>query len=719
VQMPDEIPLPMPSGDVGALADLARDVGFAGRCLAAVDARLLGSATEAPGWLGEDAAAAAAQVGAVLTLIRAAADAMLTAVHQLDQHAERLLETRRRVAHLKDEQRDQFREAWRRWGSLPDLQMQIMIGSPAAQAIVHELEASEATRRRRHAALLEEIEDDAAATARVLLDSCATVGGRGRRGDATRVVAYLAAQLPGWSDLELARRGRALAAEFDVRPPEQWDARAEELVVFAGLPVFAGALLNALGQDGLRELLLLLGQRTFADDLNGRSSHVARFFGNALGAAARDPDGVADEVLSGTYVDADADGIDPDYVAMGMVTVLVAGSPNAGPAPMTVASWTRQVLAREHALAGELEGARAVDRVYPNAQFDGVTDEDSFRRFDPVPVLVGWLAHHGTAQSAAASLGDSRAWTVLLGRSWDDGGGALADLVSLAAAHPGATGARAAWSGLAAIGDGLVEGDPSDRTVDRDIVDAVAPALGDLVAAHVAVATSALADLGRGTISNGTAAVIRGLGYVTVDRGAADAVAAALEGWALVQPHDLTGTSSAYPLAAIAVPSTYVAVQQYGQRLAYALDEYEAQEAAEQRQRGWTVATVPLTFISGPAGIALGVAAGYAAIALDMDGTWNTGPDRGLFFDPGDAARAAMAGVDPGAGSDTEAVARQARLVYERAMGVLGAPVAPVSPEADLSSPLVGAVRGIGWDRLTRNHWGVQRVGGVLDSLFG
>ena len=67
---------------------------------------------------------------------------------------------------------------------------------PAAAAIGEEFAASEASRGRRHAALLAEVADDAAATARVLAESTALVGGTGRPGDDGRSVAHLAVLLP-------------------------------------------------------------------------------------------------------------------------------------------------------------------------------------------------------------------------------------------------------------------------------------------------------------------------------------------------------------------------------------------------------------------------------------------------------------------------------------------------------------------------------------------
>jgi hypothetical protein len=263
MQLPAPIPLEMPAGDADEIAALARDVAAAARCLAAVDVRISGAAAGAPGWLGDDASAAAAQVLEVDVLIRGAYDAVVPAAQRLAAHADRLLETRSRVRALRHEQDEQFAAASRQWVQVESLQLQIMTGGPGVRAIVDEVQAGEASRRGRHAALLEEIEDDAAATARVLVDSCAAVGGHGRRAEANVVVAHLAAQLPGWGDRELIRRGLALAARLTDGTPDTMEEAASAAAAFAGSAVFANALLGALGQKGVAYALTNLGRDMF------------------------------------------------------------------------------------------------------------------------------------------------------------------------------------------------------------------------------------------------------------------------------------------------------------------------------------------------------------------------------------------------------------------------------------------------------------------------
>jgi hypothetical protein len=242
--------------------------------------------------------------------------------------------------------------------------------------------------------------------------------------------------------------------------------------------------------------------------------------------------------------------------------------------------------------------------------------------------------------------------------------------------------------------------------VNRPTVAAVAPALGEALAAHVAVAADALGVGVDGRLTEGRGDVLRGLGYLTLDRGAAAAVGDALHGWARVQPVALAGTSPSFPLPAVAVPSAYLAVQQYGQRLAYALHGYEEKEAAENRQAGWdcTIGLV-VNLVSGRPGVGAGVIEGYAAILFGADGTWDNGADRGLVFDRGDAADAALAGLPPDRAA--EAVTRQARAAYDRAAAALGLPRPPTSPESDYLEPLLGGMPGAAGEYL-KNLRGVR-----------
>ena len=686
VAMPDKIPLEMPPDDADALADLARAVAAAAYSVATVDDRLLGAATSAPGWLGDDAAAAAAQVGAVTALVRDVSGALPPAIGRLDGHAELILETRRRVRALVAEQDQQFAEAWRRVGQVQSVQLQVMTGGAEMRAIVDEVEAGEASRRRRHTALLEEVQDDAAATARVLADASAVVGGRGTPGDATLVVAYLAAQLPGWGDLELARRGRALAHKLTGEAkPEERKAAAEAAVALVGRPAFANALLGSLGAEGVAYLLAFLGMNTFGPD-----SSVARLLAAAFGAAVPSGGGsdAVGHVLDAEYVPADDHDGRADDAAAGLAMVLAAGlsMPSGGVQTRTVAEWSRQLMLYERA-QGMPVGRRWID---------GAPDLS-----DPTELAIGILAERADSTVSAELLGDTRIWEALLSRVWGDAGVALGDVVSQASLA-GVAGDRAVRTGLRAIGAGLSADDPGKWTVDRDAVAAVAPALGGAVAAHLSVVVEPLRAVGiGGETGQGRGEVLQGLGYVTLDRGAASEIEQALHNWALVQPGSLNGTGPLDPLPAIAVTSAYVAVQQFAQRSDYALDGLEAKERAENLQVCWdlTIGTI-VQLVPGYWGVAAGVVEGYAAIALDADGTWENGVDRGLVFDEDDAATAALAQLAPEQATQVRAVTWQAQAAFDRTADALGERRPPTSPEHDYMEPLVDGIRGLFQERM-------------------
>jgi hypothetical protein len=701
--LPEPVPLDMPPGNPEAVEELDRAVAGAAFRLAALGEELGGPAASAPGWLGDDAAAAAAQVDTVAGLARDAAAAVRTAAGRLSAHGERLRTARRQVAALRAEQDEDHRAAWAHFSDFADPAMVLRIQAPAAVAVVEELQAAEAARRRRHSALLEEVVEDAAATARVLEDSSRVVGGKGRPGDEGRVIAYLAAELPGWGEAELAGRGAELAREFQgLLSPEEREALARRALACAGSGAFAAALLEGLGEQGVRETLALLG-----DSAPGAASGVAGLLAAALGAAV--PTGAHDDplaaIVEATYVDPDDSGRGADLVAVGMGVVLAAGlrSSTVEPRPTAALAWGRQILDREYAQAGSLLGVRAVDRAHPG---DGRTPDD------PMAAVADALVRAADPSFASALLGERHAWEQLLSRSWDDATD-LARLVIRAADDGGAAGDAAVRAGLSAVGGGLFAGDPAQWTVDRGTVAAVAGALGEAVAAHVPVAVSVLEAVGAGEADGTARDVARGLGHLTIDRQVAATVEQALGRWALLEPVDPPENGADGPSSVVAVSSAYVAVQEYGQRLAHALHGFEGQEAAETRQQVWKLTVgLAVSRIPGPFGIAAGLLEGYAAIWLDMDGTWDNGVDRGLSFDRADAARAALAAVSPEHQAQAHAAVVQARAAYDRATGVLGRPAPPVSPETDYLEPVQDAMTDVAGER---GKTFVSRTAGARD----
>jgi hypothetical protein len=249
-------------------------------------------------------------------------------------------------------------------------------------------------------------------------------------------------------------------------------------------------------------------------------------------------------------------------------------------------------------------------------------------------------------------------------------------------------------AGLEALGVGLgADGNPAHWTVDRRTAAVVAPALGRAVAAHAEVPAVELWSGAGADPGAGGADALRGLGYLTLDEGAAVAIHRALVEWCRVLPVPVDRGAPAPLLPAAVVPAAYAAVEEYGQRLSYALHGFRMEQDAESRARTWDL-TVGLlvNFLPGRGGIAGGLVADYAAQALGLDGTWDNGPDRGLHFDRTDAVGEVVRALPVAAVAAIPAVAAQAAVGYDRTAALLGLPAAPTSPVSHWWRPLVNAV---------------------------
>jgi hypothetical protein len=699
--IPERIPLELPPGEPATIEELAQSLAGAADLLAALAGDLEGPAAAAPGWIGDDAAAAAVQIGRVSGVVREIGGAVLIATGRLSAHAERLRESRRQVAGLRAEQDDDHRVAWRRWGELEALQVQVAYDGAGAVAVVEDLRASEESRRRRHEALLADVEDDAAATARVLADACAVVGGTGRPGDDARVLAHLATLLPGWGEAELAARGSALATElFTSHTAPELEELAREAAALSSTPAFAGAFLAALGVEGVRDLLFRLGGG--ADWLPSVAAVLAR----ALGAAVAGG-GVADHVLGAVYVHTDDRYGDSDAVAVGMAAVVVAGRTVAagGPRPALLAEWTRQMLLREHAQGTDVGLGDMPGEFPPELS-------------DPVGQTVGLLADSDDPAPAAELLADTTVWQAALARFWNDGGIALGQVIVSAAAHPGPAGSHAVRVGLEVIGSRLFEGSPRDWDVSRRTVALVSTDIGRAVASRADVAVEALSVGVDGRLGERQEEILRGLGYVSTDPAAAAAVEAGLErslGWL---PWTRVGDSVLEPLPAVAVPAAFLAVQEYGHRLSHALDGFEAKQRAENVELlwNWTVG-LPTTvggefFRRSLAGAALSLAEGTAAILVGADGTWDHPVYQGLRFTSTEAGVAARVRWE--LRTDVEALGRIAESAFERTATALGIPAPPTSPEVDWTEPFLDTLAGEGVSRTLKR--GGKEVHGLLQS---
>ena len=670
IEAPEPTPLDLPQGDADGLEDVVEDVAGAAYWLTVLASDLTGPAASAPGWLGADAAAAAAQVGAVAGLARECSHAVGAAAHRLRLHHDLLVDVRRQVRALREEQQDDFRVMWQRLSRIEDPQLAVMVDAPERVAAIEEVRAGEASRRRRHAALLEELADDAAATAGVLAESSRLVGGRGTRGDGDRVLAHLAAELPGWGERELAARGADLA--HDLMHESLTSATLDDLVrrrlLLAGSPAFANALVESLGREGVALLLNTLGSNFL-----GGESPVAQLLAVAFGAAVPgDGRSRIDEILNATYVRADDRYGEASYIAAGMALVMAAGAamPSGGPRPATVAGWARQMLLREHE-QDLITGIGAVPGDWPPGTGD------------PVAMAIGVLAQRVDPGTAAALLAEREVWEQLLSRLWADGGTSLTTVVSQAAGEPGAVGAQAVRTGLEVIGSGLPAADPIHWTVNRSTVATVLPMLASGLAGHVTVVTDVLASGIDGDLGEQAEHLMRGLAYLTVDERAVRTVTAALDEWALRQSVPADPSWNPSPSPTVVVPSAFLAVREYGQRLDHALHGFEMKAEAERREAGWDWLIGPYTWF---AGVGVGLAHAYGAGLVGADGVWDNGVDEGLRFDREDAAAAALRGT-PGDPVVRQIVADQARAVFDRTHETLGTPRPPTPPDVDLADP--------------------------------
>jgi hypothetical protein len=490
--------------------------------------------------------------------------------------------------------------------------------------------------------------------------------------------------LSGWGEAELAHRGAALAGELGgLIAPEEREALARAAIAYAHLPGFADALLAGLGEAGVRGLLIDLGGGALP-----LPSALAAVLASALGAAspsggAVDPVG---DVLGAVYVDPHG-AADEDVVALGMGSVIAAGlaGRSTGPGPQVVLAWGQQLVAREVAQSADLHGGRAVDRAN--------VVSDVLDPVDPLQLVAESLARSADAGYAAALLAERSSWDRFLARQWDDGAVAFAALVDRAGADGGHAGRAAAEAGLAALAAGLEDNEPDGWTVDRVTAAAVSPALGRAVAAHVDVVVDALWVGVDGSRCFDTPDTLHGLALLTVDRGAAAAVAGALYGWTQAQLADGGGSDPAALYSAVAVPSAYLAVQDHGQRLSYVLDTFAAQAAAQQRARNWnlSIGLIP-DVLPGHVGTIAGVVERIAAALLRTDGTWVDPDDGGLVFDPATAIVEALAVIPEERMSEAPEIAAQVQAAFVRTAAALGEPVPVLSPPRDLSDPMEDAV---------------------------
>jgi hypothetical protein len=563
--LPEPVALDPQPGHPAALADLIDTVTGAAFRLGALGAHLSGPAADAPGWLGADAAAAVEQIAAVARLARDQHTGVSEALARLAFHHDLLVTARARVQALRTAQRENLTTAAIRLAAESD---------PLAQRVVlQDLETQEAGRRAAHAAVLAEVEADAAATAAVLARSTSAVGGGGRRGDAGQVTAYLAGQLPGWGDPELADLGRAAAINALTAPAGAVSAELTRSQSLLGRPAFAVAFLSALGADQFLNLLKAAG---LPERPEGLPTQLATLVAAAV-TTASDP--AADPRLRAV--------LDvplrrpPDSAA----AVALGRMARSGALPATYLARLVPVLT----LAEQADPGLRGDEL-------GVAAGE-----DPLDDVLGALTGTRDADTAAAILADPALWPQFLGRTWSEGLTGLDGLLRLATY--GAAGADVTATVLDAIGgvtrvmvDAVMSGCPETFAVQS-----LSPAIGHLVAAHLPVVTDTVvvgqshASAPSRPIDGAEKQLLRGLGMVTLDPIAREAVLRALVDATSAAP-PAVGPGAQSP-AAYAHGGVFAAMA-FGEAQQIRHAFYSAVATAENNETCWSVITAPLGMIS-------------------------------------------------------------------------------------------------------------------------
>jgi hypothetical protein len=440
------------------------------------------------------------------------------------------------------------------------------------------------------------------------------------------------------------------------------------MALFADRPAFAEAFLVALGPAGLRVLLRTLGGGTLLGPVNS----VSRLLAATMAAAEQTGGTAVDGVLHARCLLPSAG--DSDSVAAGIAGVLLAGGHGSGGVPTaTVADWTRQLVLLE-------QGRSRSGGIRPPIGW-------GYPANDPLGVAVAVLGGRQDAGISAGLLADSGVWQTLLAHTWGDEGAGLAAVIGAAGRASGQSGDTAVRTGLGVIGDGLPLGNPVHWTVNRGTVGRIRGALGEALAAHLDVALHAMWTADGGWITDTERAVLRGIGNVSVDPAASAAIGQALALRSVAYRLSPSRPAASVALPVVLAPAAWVAVEEYGRRLEYALHGYEQQADATARAALWqgSYGIIP-TFVPGVSGVLAGCAAVGLERALGVDGRWSNGVPTGRVLGPGDA----VAAVVSASARQEELLPSVARIrqVYQRTLAVLGAPVPPTSPDISLARAL-------------------------------
>ncbi|WP_369130541.1 hypothetical protein [Modestobacter roseus] len=627
--LPRPVELPDPPGSVTALGAVLDELGSAA-FTAGLAVHLLRPAAVLTGWQGEDARVAAGEVAAALGVADGLHHALTVVSGRLREHHDRWLGALARLRALREDQEADVAQARAEFGRLlAAAHTGDETARGRAEALAARLVVAEGDRAAEHAALLADLERDAAEAAGVLAAAGQGVAGSGGSRSVTDVTVHLAGLLPGWGDGALTTMGVRAAAEL-TGPDAATDTRDAVLrwAEAVAVPAVAEAFVAALGADGLTFLLALLSEQAGT----GEEAPLAGLLAAALtsaGAGAQ-PTPRVREVLSAVTLPLHDPDPRHDETAVGMGVVLAA--PGAGAA--LVAAWGRHLLERE-----AVQGHRAVDRVPAG-------------RPDPVAAALTAIVGAGDADAASRLLHTSLAWAGLLRRVHDDDGWTASALIALAGDATDTD--HLARQALQALGQGL---DPADAAlgapgrgsgplgigepVHLEALGQLAGAIGMLVADRSELVRGDLAAAGTGEpLSPAQDTGLRGLGLLLTEPPAEQRLTSSLVGGLALGGEHRAETAGAL-----------VAVQEFGHRARYALRF--AEEVVDTR--AWTATydllTAPVDLVrKAKVGVPAGVVVDVGAVLLQADGRIRFEPDTGPVHTAEDAARLAAAVVTGAAG---------------------------------------------------------------------
>jgi hypothetical protein len=704
--LPDPVPLDPPAGSPDAVDDAARATSAAARLLDEFTDRLAGARTPVA-WHGADAGAAAALRRRIARLGGDGAEELHRTAVRLAAHAEVLREVHARLRVLQAAQDEEFAVAGSRVAVPLDPNDPL---APHPADVLARLRAAEAGRAAEHARLTARVDDDAAATIRVLSAAASLVAGTPRYDDAAALL-RLADLLPAWGTRQLAHRGHVLAVAVRrgrLDSAELQAAAAADLDL-ATDPAYAAAFLAGLRPQLVIAWLSTAWDGAAADD--PRADLLARVL-SALDRASSGP-----PWLAGLLDRARGTGELP-MVAGGLGAVLARAKATglAGPPPTLAAAWSRSLVREQRATGAP------IDVGVPPAGADPAAS-------DPMALLAAAMVEQRAALEVAELMSDHDSWAVVLSRGWDDP--ALRDaLVATVADAPPEVASQALRDGLVALGTGLADGDPDDWPFVEERIAQVAPVLTTALLRHPDVLVRPLAGVAAGTADPVSVTALRGLAVTMALDAGTDAGARGRVGEriarALSHPHP--GVVPGDGAAPGVVPAALVAVREHGADLAHAMEQHRRRDEAEAQAHLWD-ATFGIGFTVAGAVPRWGMVATTLEVlvtdALGTDGSFTNTPDRQQHHPDAEATAAAVCAAEH-RGEDRDVAARQGLSAYERTLRELGTPIAPVAPPDRLVEKLVqgvvddtvGGLVGRGLGGVTEDLRGT--VGGlVVDAAEG